>query len=99
MIKLDFENTTPYFINGEIIWYIDVYFNKYIRTKQAFNLPELQYYLCCIVKNKSEISYVLINDMREVVKDANYNLEGYGQMEAYINILKIAKHFSNGLEF
>lgn len=55
MTHIDFENTTPYFINGDIFWYIDVYFNKYLRTQQAFNLPELQDYLCCVVKIKLKL--------------------------------------------
>ncbi len=99
MTLIDFEKIKPYFTNGEINWYLDPYFNKYIRAEQGFNLPKLENYFCFIVKNNTETSYVIVNEDRVVVKDAYYNFEGYGQIEVFINMLKISKYYESNLEF
>ncbi|MCK9417137.1 hypothetical protein M0Q97_10825 [Candidatus Dojkabacteria bacterium] len=93
MIKIDFENTTPDFINGEFKWYVDKHFQKYIETEQANNLPKLKGFGCFVVKSKDIEDYVLIDNKQNVIVGYPYNLDGYIQIEAKINIIKISKHY------
>lgn len=92
--RIDFENTKPYLDNGTCKWYVDQELNRYIQKQQDFNLPKLNGYFCFVVKGDEE-NYVLINDRQQVITDYVYSFEGYGLMQAYINMLKIAKYFSN----
>ena len=94
MIRIDFNNIKPDFINGDIKWYSDKDIQNYIEKKQAFNLPKLKGFYCFIVKNILIEDYVLIDDKQNVIAYYHYNLEGYQQMLAKINIIKIAKYFN-----
>ena len=91
MIKIDFEKTKPDFVNGEFKWYIDKHFQNYIENKQADNLPKLNGFGCFVVKSNDIEDYVLIDDKQNVIDGYPYTIEGHGQMEAKINILKISK--------
>jgi len=93
MIKIDFEKTKPDFVNGEFKWYIDKHFQNYIENKQADNLPKLNGFGCFVVKSNDIEDYVLIDDKQNVIDGYSYTIDGYGQMEAKINILKISKHY------
>lgn len=93
MKKIDFNKTDPYFVNGDFKWYIDTHFQNYIETKQADNLPKLKGLACFVVKNNDIEDYVLIDNKQNVIDGYPYTFEGYGQMEAKINIIKISKHF------
>lgn len=94
MKTIDFENTTPDFINGNFKWFADKHFNKYIQREQADNLPALANLMCFVVKNGSVQDYVLINNNQEVLAGYPYP-HGFEEMEAKINILKISKHFDD----
>lgn len=93
MTKIDFKNIKADFVNEGYKWYIDEYFQNYIENKQANNLPELEGLACFIVKSKDVEDYVLIDNKQNVIDGYPYTLEGYGQMEVKINIIKISKHF------
>lgn len=93
MIKIDFEKTKPDFVSGDFKWYIDKHFQDYIENKQAENLPKLKGLGCFVVKSENVEDYVLIDNKQNVIDGYPYTLEGYGQMEAKINIIKISKHF------
>jgi len=93
MIKIDFGNTKPDFVSGDFKWYIDKHFQNYIENKQADNLPKLNDLGCFVVKNKDINDYVLIDTMQNVIGIYPYTLEGYGQIEAKINIIKILKNY------
>ena len=93
MIKIDFDKTKPDFINGDFEWYIDKHFQNYIENKQAENLPKLKGLCCFVVKSSKVEDYVLIDNKQNVIDAYPYTFEGYGQMEAKINIIKIHKHF------
>lgn len=93
MKEINFEETKPYFENGDFKWYVDKHFQNYIENKQADNLPELDGLGCFVVKGKDTEDYVLIDDKQNVISAYPYTLEGYGQMEAKINIIKVSKHF------
>lgn len=93
MNKIDFEKTKPDFINGDFKWFIDKHFKNYIETEQANNLPKLKGFGCFVVKNKDVKDYVLIDNKQNVIDAYPYTLEGYGQMEAKINIIKISKYY------
>ncbi len=89
--------TTPYWINGDFKWFIDEKFQNYLRREQADNLPSITGLgIFRVVNEKENIDdYVLINDKQEVIKYYNYSDEGAEQLEAFINILKISKHFND----
>lgn len=91
---LDFDNTKPDFVNGDFKWYIDKYFQKYITTEQAENLPKLENLMCFVVKGPDVQDYVLINSKQEILAGYSYPHE-FEEMEAKINIMKISKHFDN----
>lgn len=93
MNKIDFEKTKDDFINGDFKWYIDNHFQNYIENEQAVNLPKLKGFGCFVVKSKDVEDYVLIDNKQNVIDACPYTLEGYGQMEAKINIIKISKHY------
>ena len=86
---------TPHFINGNFKWYKDEKYQKYLELEQAENLPSLTDFAVFNVVNEKESinDYVLINHKQEVVKDYSYNKQGAEQLEAFINILKVSKHF------
>lgn len=93
MLRIDFDKTEPYFINGNFKWYIDQHFKILIENKQADNLPKLENIGCFIVKNDDIEDYVLINNEQNIIASYPYTFEGYKQMEIMINIIKISKHF------
>lgn len=94
MKTIDFSTEKPVFTNGEFNWYIDKYFQNYIENTQAENLPKLKNVGCFIVKSSEIEDYVLINNKQEVLAAYPYP-NGFEQMEAKINIIKIAKHYEN----
>lgn len=93
MIKIDFNKTKPTFDNGQTKWYLDSYFQKYINNEQANNLPKLENLGCFIVKGDDVKDFVLIDNKQNIVASYHYSNEGFGQMEAIINIIKIAKYY------
>jgi hypothetical protein len=93
MKKIDFDKVKPTFTNGDFNWYIDEVFQNYIQTQQADNLPNLKGIGCFIVKNDKIEDYVLIDNKQNVIAAYPYNQNGYEQMTAKINIIKISKHF------
>lgn len=96
MVKIDFNKTKPYFVDGDFKWYVDKHFQNYIENKQAHNLPKLKKLACFVVKSDSVEDYVLIDDKQNIISAYPYTFDGHGQMEAKINIIKIKKHFENG---
>lgn len=95
---IDFENTKPDFDNGQTKWYLDKYFNNYIKNIQAENLPSLKNVMCFVVKGECMNSetvedYVLINDKQDILASYRYTPEGFQQMEAKINIIKIYENY------
>lgn len=98
MKRIDFENTEPDFDNGQTKWYLDKYFNYYIRTIQAENLPSLKNIMCFVVKGESINAetvedYVLIDNKQDILASYRYTSDGFQQMEANINIIKITKNY------
>lgn len=93
MKKIDFNNTKPDFENGQFKWYIDRHFQNYLENTQADNLPQLKGLGCFIVKSKDVEDYVLIDHRQNILAAYPYTFNGYEQMEAKINIIKISKHF------
>ena len=93
MKRIDFENTKPDFDNGKTKWYLDKYFNKYIKNEQADNLPKLENLLCFVVKGNDVEDYVLIDDNQNVLATYNYTYTGSEQMQSKINIFKITKNY------
>ena len=98
MKRIDFENTKPDFDNGQTKWYLDKYFNNYIKNVQAENLPSLKNIMCFVVKGESIIAetvedYVLIDDKQGILASYRYTSEGFQQMESKINIIKITKNY------
>lgn len=94
MKRIDFNTTKPDFANGEFKWYIDPYFQKYIENEQADNLPKLKGFGCFVVVGTDIQNYVLIDNRQNVIYAYNYP-DGFEQMEAKINIIKISKAFDN----
>lgn len=86
----------PFFINENTKWYHDEYFNEYISSKQASNLPALKNIFCCIVidEDRDINDWVLLDNKQNILAKYNY-LKDYEQLEAKINIIKISKHFDN----
>ena len=95
MIKINFSEANPDFVNGDFKWYYDKHFMRYIENEQADNLPKLNGLGCFIIKNNDIEDYILIDDKQNVLAAYPYTLEGAGQMEAMINIIKISKHFDD----
>lgn len=94
MNRINFETRKPDFINQEgVKWYFDEFLNNYISNEQAFNLPKLENLGCFVVKGPDYIDYVLINDEQKILASYSYSTEGYEQIIAKINIIKISKHF------
>ena len=94
MRRIDFNTTKPNFINGEFKWYIDPYFQKYIESEQAENLPSLKGLGCFVVVGRDVEDYVLIDNKQNVIDTYLYR-DGFEQMEAKINIIKISKAFDD----
>lgn len=92
MQKPDFTN--PIFDNGEFKWYLDLYFQDYLQNKQAENLPKLENLACFVVKGKDITDYVLIDNKQNIIDAYSYP-DGFEQMEAKINIIKISKAFDD----
>jgi len=92
---IDFETTKEHFNSGTHKWYADEYFNDYLKNQQAKNLPPLKGFMCFIVRNEEIEDYVLIDSEQSILAAYPYTNEGFGQMEARINIQKIDKHFSD----
>lgn len=95
MKRIDFDKAKPDFVNEGFNWYIDEHFQDYIQTKQAFNLPKLKGLGCFIVKGEDVEDYVLIDNKQNIICAFPYTFEGYGSMEARINIIKISKHYDD----
>lgn len=87
--------TTPYWTNGDFKWFIDEKYQNYLRREQADNLPSItDLGIFRVVNEKENIDdYVLINGKQEVIESYKYSNEGAEQLEAFINTLKISKHF------
>jgi hypothetical protein len=92
-MKIDFNKTKPDFVNGNFKWYLDKHFKNYIENEQAENLPKLNKIACFVVKGNEVEDYVLIDNKQNILGAYPYTFEGYGQMEAKINIIKIHQHF------
>lgn len=91
------DTETLFFDNGNVKWYKQHHFTDKIETQEASNLPKLKNLGVFRVENREEgiNDLVLINDKQQVLKYYNYNLDGIGQMEAFINMLKIQKHYDD----
>lgn len=90
---IDFEKVEPFYQNDVTKWYIDKKLQTYIGTEQKYNLPILENFYAFAVIGNSISDYVLIDDKQNIFGTYNYTPEGYGQMIAKINFLKIDKHF------
>lgn len=87
--------TKPTFDNGVCKWYLHDYINKYIKEQNAFNLLPIENMACFIVKGYDVDDLVLIDDKQNVVKSYFNTVEGYEQMLAFINMIKISKYYDN----
>jgi len=85
----------PSFQHEQFSWFVELDLQKYIKIEQESNKPALNNIACFIVTSDKDPVYVLIDDDQNVLAEYNYNLEGYMQMEAMIDILKVAKHFDD----
>lgn len=95
MNRIDFDKVKPDFVNDTFKWYVDPHFQSYIENSQADNLPRLKGIGCFVVKGKEVEDYVLIDNKQNIIDAYPYTGEGFGQMEAKINIIKISKHFDD----
>lgn len=96
--RIDFDKTEPFFVNDEgSRWYFDTYLQKYIRIENDYNLPALDGVHAVVVINAEGDSceYVLLDNQQNVLKNYPYCFEGYGQMIAFINFMKLDKYFDN----
>jgi len=93
MKRIDFNTAKPMFDNGHCKWYIDKHFQMYLENQQALNLPKLKGLGCFIVKGPDIEDYVLIDSEQNILASFKYTQEGFRQMEARINIIKISKHY------
>jgi hypothetical protein len=92
--NINFDIDKPYFVDGTTKWFYSIYLNDYIVNKQSFNLLELEKLYCFIVKGEGNINdLVLIDDKQNVMTFYNYSHNGYEQMIAFINMLKISKYY------
>jgi hypothetical protein len=95
MKKINFDTEKPIFDNGHCKWYLDKHFQMYLTNQQAENLPRLEDLRCFIVKGPDIEDYVLIDDKQNILASFKYTQEGFGQMEARINIMKISKNYND----
>lgn len=93
--KIDFEKVKPYFDNGVCKWYVAEYFQNYLNNQQAFNLPPLEGIGCFVVKGVDIEDYVLIDTEQKILGSYRYNHEGFEQMDAKINMLKVSKYYDD----
>lgn len=91
--KIEFEKEKVAFDNGHCKWYVCKHFQRYLENEQAENLPKLKGYGCFVVKNDEIEDYVLINNKQTILASFKYTNEGFSQMEARINIMKISKNY------
>lgn len=91
--KIDFKKEKPVFVHQQFNWYIDKYFQDYLENKQADNLPKLKNLGCFVVHSDESTEFVLIDNKQNVLEAYPYNGNGFEQMVAMINILKISKHY------
>lgn len=91
--KIDFAKAEPVSDNGKCKWYLEPFFNDYIRNRQADNLPALTHLACFVAKGKDIEDLVLINNNEKILKTSRYNFEGFDSMQAFINVLKISQHY------
>lgn len=92
--NIDFNTLTPFFVNGEMKWYKNDYFNRYITNEQEFNLPKLENLYCFNVRNDKDIDdLVLIDGNQNIIRGYSNNIGGYDQMKCFINMIKINQHF------
>lgn len=94
-MNIDFTNKEPVFDNGQCKWFSNTHFNKYLRTKQADNLPKLTTFMCFDVTGDNIDDLVLIDGKQNILGAYPNDYNGYEQMTAKINILKISKSFDN----
>ena len=95
MKKINLETAKAVFDNGVYKWYIEPKLQKYIEREQADNLPPLTGMGVFIVLGEDADDLVLIDYKQNVIASFHNTMEGYGQMEARINIIKIDKHFKS----
>ena len=96
MKTIDFEKEKPYFVNEiGLKWYYEKELQRRIENEQAENLPKLKGLGCFVVKGKDVEDIVLINNKQEVVCAFPYTFNGFEQMEARINIIKISKNYDD----
>lgn len=95
--KINITKDKPFFTDGNSNWYFDKYLQDYIRSKQAENLPKLNNVNACIAINtdRNMQDYVLMDNNQDVLGVYPYTFEGFDQMIAKINIIKISKHFDD----
>lgn len=97
MRNIDYVNQKPYFIHGDLKWYIHPWLQNFLVTQNDVNLPALKDLCVFVVKgNNGEYDiedYVLINNKQEII--ATYKADGFEQMEAKIKLLKISKHYED----
>jgi len=95
MYKPDFKTLKPNFQSEDFKWYLDVELQKKIETNEFENLPSLKDLYCFIVINETKniSDYVLIDNNQNVISSYDYSFNGYEQMIAKINIIKISQHF------
>lgn len=83
----------PVFDNGHCKWYWSEYFQSYLTSKQADNLPPLQGLGCFEVKGPDINDLTLIDDKQKILAAYSNTVEGRDQMTCFINILKVSKHY------
>lgn len=93
MNKIDYSKEKPMFDNGHCKWYINKYFQNYLNTQQADNLPKLKGFGCFVVKGTDIEDLVLIDSKQNILGSYPNTNIGYEQMETKINIFKIIKTF------
>jgi len=92
----DLEKEKPYFTDGDFKWYVEEYFTKYLREKQAENLPSIKNTMCFIVIGKDDENYVVIDNKQNVLLVSHYGKEcSFETMDTKIKAFKINEHFNN----
>jgi len=81
------------FDNGTFKWYVEPYFQNYIESENAGNLPKLKGIGCFVVSGNNKEDLVLIDSYQNILEAYNYDASGFDQMQAKINIIKVSKHF------
>lgn len=79
----------------ELYNYIHKNLQEYLERQQADNLPKLEGFGCFIVKGVDIEDLVLIGSKQNILSSYPYTLEGYMNIEAKINMIKILKHMEN----